>query len=55
VAFAGAYLTFFRRRMINSDGAKGTVVGMLTFGYLSDKVGRKFGMVGKFKSQSGNR
>jgi hypothetical protein len=53
VAFAGAYLTFFRRRVINS--AKGTVVGMLTFGYLSDKVGRKFGMVGKFKSQSGNR
>ena len=23
----------------------GTIVGMLTFGYLSDKLGRKFGMV----------
>lgn len=23
----------------------GTVVGMLIFGYLSDKIGRKFGMV----------
>lgn len=25
--------------------AKGTVVGMLSFGWISDKLGRKFGMV----------
>lgn len=31
--------------VINSLAFAGTVVGMLTFGYLSDKMGRKFGMV----------
>ena len=30
---------------ISSVAFAGTVVGMLTFGYLSDKMGRKFGMV----------
>ncbi|KAJ8589545.1 MFS general substrate transporter [Rhizopogon salebrosus TDB-379] len=30
---------------ISSVAFAGTVVGMLTFGYLSDKVGRKFGMM----------
>lgn len=30
---------------ISSLAFAGTIVGMLTFGYLSDKVGRKFGMV----------
>ncbi|KAF8887377.1 major facilitator superfamily domain-containing protein [Infundibulicybe gibba] len=32
-------------RTLTSLGFAGTVVGMLTFGYLSDKVGRKFGMM----------
>ncbi|KAF8887370.1 major facilitator superfamily domain-containing protein [Infundibulicybe gibba] len=32
-------------RIITSIGFAGTVVGMLSFGFLSDKVGRKFGMV----------
>ncbi|TFK40017.1 putative metabolite transporter [Crucibulum laeve] len=32
-------------RVINSLGFAGTVVGMLSFGYLSDKIGRKFGMM----------
>jgi len=31
--------------VINSVGFAGFVVGMLTFGYLSDKIGRKFGMM----------
>ncbi|RDB15674.1 hypothetical protein Hypma_003936 [Hypsizygus marmoreus] len=31
--------------VVNSLGFAGTVVGMLLFGYLSDKVGRKFGMM----------
>ncbi|KAF5382045.1 hypothetical protein D9615_004324 [Tricholomella constricta] len=31
--------------VVNSLGFAGTVVGMLIFGYLSDKVGRKFGMM----------
>lgn len=30
---------------LSSLAFAGTVVGMLTFGYLSDKLGRKFGMV----------
>ena len=30
---------------ITSVAFAGTVVGMLVFGYLSDKMGRKFGMV----------
>ncbi|PPQ69140.1 hypothetical protein CVT24_000006 [Panaeolus cyanescens] len=30
---------------LTSVGFAGTVVGMLTFGYLSDKMGRKFGMM----------
>lgn len=30
---------------ISSVAFAGTVVGMLVFGYLSDKLGRKFGMV----------
>ncbi|KAF8888073.1 major facilitator superfamily domain-containing protein [Infundibulicybe gibba] len=32
-------------RTLNSLGFVGTIVGMLIFGYLSDKVGRKFGMM----------
>ncbi|PPQ67528.1 hypothetical protein CVT25_006069 [Psilocybe cyanescens] len=32
-------------RTLSSLGFAGTVVGMLTFGYLSDKIGRKFGMM----------
>jgi len=31
--------------VLSSVGFAGTIVGMLTFGYLSDKVGRKFGMM----------
>lgn len=31
--------------VLNSLTFAGTIVGMLTFGYLSDKMGRKFGMV----------
>jgi MFS family permease len=31
--------------LINSMGFAGMVVGMLLFGYLSDKIGRKFGMM----------
>lgn len=30
---------------LTSIAFAGTIVGMLTFGYLSDKFGRKFGMV----------
>lgn len=30
---------------LSSVAFAGTIVGMLTFGYLSDKLGRKFGMV----------
>ena len=30
---------------LSSLAFAGTVVGMLVFGYLSDKMGRKFGMV----------
>ncbi|KAJ8502929.1 hypothetical protein ONZ45_g11307 [Pleurotus djamor] len=32
-------------RTLSSLGFAGTVVGMLVFGYLSDKIGRKFGMM----------
>jgi MFS family permease len=32
-------------RTLTSLGFAGTVVGMLVFGYLSDKIGRKFGMM----------
>ncbi|KAK2463443.1 hypothetical protein APHAL10511_004529 [Amanita phalloides] len=31
--------------LLNSMGFVGMIVGMLTFGYLSDKIGRKFGMM----------
>ncbi|EDR09972.1 MFS Git1p-related glycerophosphoinositol and glycerophosphocholine permease [Laccaria bicolor S238N-H82] len=31
-------------RILTSVAFAGTIVGMLTFGYLSDKIGRKFGM-----------
>ncbi|KAH0591421.1 hypothetical protein H2248_001498 [Termitomyces sp. 'cryptogamus'] len=31
--------------IVNSTGFAGTVVGMLLFGFLSDKIGRKFGMM----------
>lgn len=31
--------------VLNSLVFAGTIVGMLTFGYLSDRLGRKFGMV----------
>lgn len=31
--------------VLSSLAFAGTIVGMLTFGYLSDKLGRKFGMV----------
>jgi MFS family permease len=37
---------------LTSIGFAGTVVGMLTFGYLSDKFGRKFGMVRKFPDRT---
>jgi MFS family permease len=30
---------------LNSTGFAGTIAGMLIFGYLSDKIGRKFGMM----------
>jgi MFS family permease len=32
-------------RVLTSLGFAGTVIGMLSFGYLSDKIGRKFGMM----------
>jgi MFS family permease len=32
-------------RVLTSLGYAGTVIGMLLFGYLSDKIGRKFGMM----------
>jgi MFS family permease len=32
-------------KTLTSVAFAGTVVGMLTFGYISDKIGRKFGMV----------
>jgi MFS family permease len=32
-------------RILSSVAFAGTIVGMLTFGYLSDKIGRKFGMM----------
>ena len=36
--------------VLSSLAFAGTVVGMLTFGYLSDKIGRKFGMVSYLRS-----
>jgi MFS family permease len=32
-------------KTLTSVAFAGTVVGMLIFGYISDKIGRKFGMV----------
>lgn len=32
-------------RTLSSLTFAGTLVGMLVFGYMSDKIGRKFGMV----------
>ena len=32
-------------KTLTSVAFAGTIVGMLVFGYISDKVGRKFGMV----------
>ena len=36
--------------VLNSLVFAGTIVGMLSFGYLSDRLGRKFGMVSDFVS-----
>lgn len=43
--YGKAAITQQKATVISSLAFAGTVVGMLTFGYLSDKVGRKFGMV----------
>lgn len=43
--FGADVITTNQDTTINSIGFAGTVVGMLTFGYISDKFGRKFGMV----------
>ena len=32
-------------KTLNSVAFAGTIVGMLIFGWISDKIGRKFGMV----------
>jgi MFS family permease len=44
-AFAAAGGKTSAATILSSVGFAGMVVGMLTFGYLSDKLGRKFGMV----------
>lgn len=44
--FGDNVITTNQDTTINSIGFAGTVVGMLSFGYISDKFGRKFGMVG---------
>lgn len=43
--FGPTVITSQRHTVLNSITFAGTVLGMLTFGYLSDKMGRKFGMV----------
>lgn len=43
--FGPGVVTTNEHTTLNSIGFAGTIVGMLTFGYVTDKFGRKFGMM----------
>lgn len=43
--FGSEVITTHQSTVLSSIAFAGTVVGMLTFGYMSDKIGRKFGMM----------
>lgn len=43
--FGSDVVTTNEHTTLNSIGFAGTVVGMIGFGYLTDRFGRKFGMV----------
>ncbi|GJJ08254.1 hypothetical protein Clacol_002464 [Clathrus columnatus] len=43
--FGSSVITTNEHTTLNSIGFAGTIVGMITFGYLTDKFGRKFGMM----------
>lgn len=43
--FGQGVVTTNEHTTLNSIGFAGTIVGMLAFGYVTDKSGRKFGMV----------
>ncbi len=48
-------MTTHRSQILSSMAFAGTVLGMLSFGYLSDKLGRKFGMVRRLVGYRGGK